>query len=120
MEDKNRAKSSAQSTLQHIQALHQLHSVLPWDTITQLRALPPAGNEWMTAVICEIPWDDLDDLDDLREHIQECVQIMPLSGSHPGRHSTPVRSKTMPWSGSAVASTSESAQRTRTGHLELS
>lgn len=79
MEDKNRARSSAQSTLQHIQALHQLHSVLPWDMITQLRALPPAGNKWMSAVICEIPWDDLDDKDDLREHIEERVQEMPLS-----------------------------------------
>lgn len=79
MEDKNRAKSSAQSTLQHIQALHQLHSVLPWHMIIQLRALPPAGNESMSAVLCEIPWDDIEDLDDLREHIQECVQIMPLS-----------------------------------------
>ena len=79
MEDKNRAKSSAQETLQHIQALHQLHSVLPWDTISKFKEQLPIHDEWLTGVICEIPWDKIDDLDDLREHIQECVQVMPLS-----------------------------------------
>lgn len=79
MEDKNRAKSSAQSTLQHIKAWHQLHSVLPWDTIAQYKEQPPIHDEWLTDAIGEIPWDDLDDLDDLRDHIWERMQEMPLS-----------------------------------------
>lgn len=84
MEDKNRAKSSAQQTLQHIQALHQLHSVLPWDSITQLRAQPPADNKWLEAVISEVPWDEIEDpeldpVGELRQYIEERVQEMPLS-----------------------------------------
>lgn len=79
MEDKNRAKSSAQSTLQLIQALRQLHSVLPWASITQLRAQPPADNPGMQDALSELDWTTIENLEQLREAVVDAACEMPLS-----------------------------------------
>ena len=75
----NHAKQEGQNTLEHIQALHQLHSIESWDSITQLRAQPPADNAAMQDALGELEWITIDNLEQLREAVVEAAREMPLS-----------------------------------------